>query len=448
MPTTEIVKSNVAELQDLLAKAEKRIARLLPKHLKASQMIGVTLELVHSDNLLSRCEPESVLQGVLEASELGLLLIRNLGHGYLVPFKNGTLTRKLKHDVYEAKFIIGYRGFVELVLRDGQASSVFSRIVHPEDQFSIVEGTRHEIQHIPKIEGASAYAETGEKRTVTKYPGTPYEKQLEVPVLTPTYRGAYAVVIYAPMGAGFARPADFEWMPQAEIEKVRRVSKAQSEDSPWQNWPEEMIKKTPIRRLCKRLRLTPEVLAATVRDEYRELGVETEEERQHAYDITAEIREPQRRGNGNGEKKEAPEAPKSEPPKEEKPEAPTLTGENVAEILRAAREVKKSSAELARYVNETYRTMVLTDIPATELPNLLAWIKGGKAAPAAEATPAPSGKTITKAQAQKLEDVASKSGWAPLEWLGYLGKAFSVSKTAEIPAERFDEAMKVAEGGV
>jgi transposase len=40
-----------------------------------------------------------------------------------------------------------------------------------------------------------------------------------------------------------------------------------------------MILKCPIRRLCKRLKLSPEVITATVRDEYRELGYENQQAR-------------------------------------------------------------------------------------------------------------------------------------------------------------------------
>jgi recombination protein RecT len=42
-------------------------------------------------------------------------------------------------------------------------------------------------------------------------------------------------------------------MPIEEIEKVRKMSRASRDDSPWRAWPEEMMKKTVLRRLCKYL---------------------------------------------------------------------------------------------------------------------------------------------------------------------------------------------------
>jgi hypothetical protein len=61
---------------------------------------------------------------------------------------------------------------------------------------------------------------------------------------------------------------------QAKIEAARRSSKTgDRKDSPWSLYPEEMARKTAIRRLAKRLPLSPELLSAAVVDEYKEAGV-------------------------------------------------------------------------------------------------------------------------------------------------------------------------------
>jgi len=286
---TEIQKTNLVQLEELLTQSERRIAKVLPRHLKADRMIAVTMELVSGDSLLSRCEPASVLEAVLEASQLGLLLNKKLGHGYLVPFKNGKLSKKYDRELFQATFMIGYRGFIDLVLRDGQASSVHSCIVFPGERFEMYEGTRHELIHQPNPGGGEPYKPTGKKIPVG---------DVKVDELEPTYLGAYSVVIYS--GAG--RPADFTWMPMKDIERIRRSSKAQGLDSPWRTWPDQMILKTPIRRLCKRLKLTADVLTATVRDEDRELrGVLPEEAEGSIYDITPEVITEPRRKSENGQ---------------------------------------------------------------------------------------------------------------------------------------------------
>ena len=243
----QIVKSNVAAIEELLQQSQDRIASVIQTHIKADRMIAVTMELVSGDSKLCLCEPLSILKGVVEASQLGLLLNKHLGHGYLVPFGNGELTRRYGVQMYSANFLIGYRGFIDMVRRSNPAvTSVYSRLVYEDERFELLEGTRHELIHSSSI----SY------RPLTEY------------------IGAYTVVLFK----DGAQP-DFEWMPKDEIDKIRDFSKAKGDTSPWATWPEEMIKKTPMRRLCKRLDLSPDFIEATVRDEYRDLGYENKEAR-------------------------------------------------------------------------------------------------------------------------------------------------------------------------
>src|SRR5205823_819339 len=98
--------------------------------------------------------------------------------------------------------------------------------------------------------------------------------------------GAYAVVEFRD------GRTDFEWMTRQEIEKVKQCSESASEAwSPWRRFEDEMIKKSPIRRMAKRLCLSSEdmtLVEAAVRDEYREMGIE------ETPSADRTIREPQR----------------------------------------------------------------------------------------------------------------------------------------------------------
>jgi recombination protein RecT len=428
--SVELASRNLQEVQDLLRKSEERIAAQLPKHIRADRMIAVTLELVAGDSKLKLCTPQSVLLGVLEASQLGLLLMKNLGHGYLVPYRNGMLSKKYEQDVFDAKFIIGYRGLIDLVLRgDEDASNVFGRIVYPEEHFEIYEGTRHELIHRPDPKGAFPYQREGE----------------------PCYLGAYAVVIFGPDAQGRVRPSDFEWLPCAEVEKIRRISKAQSTDSPWFTFPEEMIKKTAIRRLCKRLRLNPDILAATVRDEYRELGVEDSEERTYTLtDTDYEIKEPQ-------PKKKLESEPGVNRSAEKQDGTARIKGEYAGKVTAALRDSGKTPQQLGDYLEEKYKTRVLTDIALVEVDDILKWIGAPKSAanggkPATDTTKeAPSkgsGKGIGKARGRELDDLAYRTGWNALEWGGFVAKTWGISDVADLPAEMYDTVKKAAEGNV
>ena len=252
--TTEIVNRNMAALEQILTDSQDRLASTLPKSIPATQFILVALDLIRGTPSLQGAvgSPEgrlSIVKAVYEASDMGLLLTKHLGHGYLVPYRNREMSERLKREIVEVQFQIGYRGFLELVREaDPTVQTVYSRIVWPGEQFQIDEDN-HRLSHIPNPKGGEIGIDqqTGE---------------------TSGYEGAYAKIITT------NGHQDFEWMPLHEIEKVRRSSKAIAAGTPWRTWPDQMILKTPMRRLCKRLKLTPAKLAAVVRDEYRDLGVE------------------------------------------------------------------------------------------------------------------------------------------------------------------------------
>jgi recombination protein RecT len=263
------------ELEALFVRARTQIVKYLPRHLDADKMIYVALETVRADSFLRQCEPLSIVQAVLEASQLGLMLGNKLGHAYLAPRRD-----KKANNILKCQLLIGYRGFIALAHRTGNVSSIYPAIVHQGDQFSLKLGTGRQLVHAPVLD----------------------------PAKRGDWIGAYAVVEFRD------GRTDFEWMTRQEIEKVKRCSDSAGEAwSPWRRFEDEMIKKSPIRRMAKRLCLSSEdmtLVEAAVRDEYREMGIE---ETQTA--IPA-IREPQRSlpaAGSNGQSSQAPKPPIREP---------------------------------------------------------------------------------------------------------------------------------------
>jgi len=232
----------VGTIQDLLVESRGQIVKYLPRHLDADKMIYVALETVRADSFLRQCEPLSIVQAVLEASQLGLMLGNKLGHAYLVPRRD-----KKANNILKCQLLIGYRGFIALAHRTGKVSSIFPAIVHQGDQFSLKLGTGRQLSHVPLLDVSKRGA----------------------------WIGAYAVVEFR------HGRTDFEWMTRQEIEKVKQCSESASEAwSPWRRFEDEMIKKSPIRRVAKRLCLSSEdmtLVEAAVRDEYREMGIEEDQ---------------------------------------------------------------------------------------------------------------------------------------------------------------------------
>ncbi len=194
------------------------------------------------------------------------MLGNKLGHAYLAPRRDN------KANMLKCQLLIGYRGFSALAHRTGKLSSNLPAIVYQGDQFSLKLGTGRQLGHVPTVD----------------------------PAKRDEWLGAYAVVEFRD------GRTDFEWMTRQEIEKVKHCSESASEAwSPWRRFEDEMIKKSPIRRMAKRLCLSSEdmtLVEAAVRDEYREMGVE---ETQAAVPA---IREPQRSlpaSGSNGQRNQA-----------------------------------------------------------------------------------------------------------------------------------------------
>jgi len=208
-------------------KAMEAIAMALPKHMTPEKMARVVITAITRTPKLLDCTPQSIMQAVIEASQLGLVPDGVLGHGYILPYKT------------TAVFIPGYKGLLDLARRSGDISWVQARIVFENDKFSYTYGAEPTIHHIPA-------------RAEGKEPGK--------------FKAAYGVAKFT------SGEVYFEVMHEDEIEDIRRRSRS-ANAGPWVTDYNEMARKTVIRRLCKFLPMNPEYQTLVARDEYAEAGV-------------------------------------------------------------------------------------------------------------------------------------------------------------------------------
>lgn len=121
------------------------IQSVLPKHVTADRMSRIALNVIRSNPTLLQCNINSLMGGVMEAAKLGLEP-GLMGQCYLIPFQNR------KTNQYEAQFIIGYKGLLDLVRRSGQISTVEARTVHQNDAFDFDYGLDSKLNHKPALE--------------------------------------------------------------------------------------------------------------------------------------------------------------------------------------------------------------------------------------------------------------------------------------------------------
>ena len=212
------------------------IQSMLPDHLKKdvdryikSAMLAIMRSIGERGDL-SHCTIASLQTAIINAAETGLDFTPAKKHAYLVPFKD------------KAVFMPGYLGLVDLARRTGQIKDIDAHIVYEneykEGLFNIEYGMAPKLFHKPMI--------VGER-------GKPI--------------GVYAVATF---NDGTMKPL---YMSAEEVEKIRQSSKAK-DSGPWKDWPEEMWKKCPIRRLTKLLPSSPELSAAIMLDD-EEFGIDT-----------------------------------------------------------------------------------------------------------------------------------------------------------------------------
>lgn len=169
---------------------------------------------------LQGCTPTSIIRCVLGAAEVGLAIDGRLAHA--VPYSNKVKQpdgREQWQD--EAQLIVDYKGLIAVARRCKIIEDAYARVVYEKDQFR-------------------AWFEDGKDRlfheiTLDEYPGKPI--------------GCYAVVVLPDSRTRF------EFVPTAEINKVRQRSKSYASSKgpsgPWVTDYGEMMKKTVLRRVLK-----------------------------------------------------------------------------------------------------------------------------------------------------------------------------------------------------
>jgi len=127
-----------ASFPAMLEMFKGQIALALPKHINPDRMTRIALSCFRANPKLAECKPESVFAAVVQASQLGLEPGLN-GRAYLVPYKVNKKVGDGWESHYEAQFIPGWRGLVELANRTGRAS-VWTGSIFKGQKFTYSQG--------------------------------------------------------------------------------------------------------------------------------------------------------------------------------------------------------------------------------------------------------------------------------------------------------------------
>lgn len=215
---------NTAGLRLALKAGWKQITGSLPTHMSEDRFFNLVLGQAAKDSGVFKCTGLSILNAMQQAASLGLEINAATGEAYLVPYRDSHSGKTI------ATLLPGYKGLAKLVLQSPQVLAVSARLVYKGEKYKVHYGTRDEIEHEPDFD-------------VERTPKTVV--------------AAYAI---AKMQGGAVQ---FEVMTRKQLDAIKKKALEKTKGSgPWTTDEEEMLRKTPFRRLCKYLPLTPQLADA------------------------------------------------------------------------------------------------------------------------------------------------------------------------------------------
>lgn len=235
-PSEAVVKYSA--FRQMVEQRKADFATALPKHMTPEKFARCVLTYATRAPEVLDCVPASIVKSLMDAAQMGLAPDGLLGSGYLVPFKK----KRKSGNGYDrlCQFIPGYRGLIDLARRSGAVTNIFAYVVRAGDDYTVELGSEPRIVHHPALD----------------------EDKDHKPII-----GAYAVAVFPD------NTRQFEVLSCADLNKIQGASQAgASEFSPWATWPEEMARKSAVKRLCKTLPLSPELALAIERDNEAERG--------------------------------------------------------------------------------------------------------------------------------------------------------------------------------
>jgi recombination protein RecT len=192
-----------------LKNAHQKFEMINPE--KAKVELGFAMQLFQSNASLQKCEPQSILNAVVNVARTSITLNPVMKLAYLIPRKNKCVLE------------FSYMGLVAMLRDNNCIKSISAHIVYEDEEFDY-DIALNTIKHRPK------FAKTEQE----------HKSRQKV--------GCYSVAKLP------NNEIVYEFMPMWEIDKVKRMSEGSSHKfSAWNTWEDEMIKKSVIKRHFKLL---------------------------------------------------------------------------------------------------------------------------------------------------------------------------------------------------
>lgn len=178
---------------------------------KAKSELGFAMQIFQQSPYLQKCEPQSILNAVINVARTSITLNPVMRLAYLIPRKNKCVLE------------FSYMGLVAMLRDNGCIKSISAHIVYEDEEFDY-DVAYNTIKHKPN------FAKT--------------EKEHNARAMVGVYSRATLL----------NGEVVFEFMPMWEVDKIKSMSDGSSSKySAWNTWRDEMIKKSVIKRHFKML---------------------------------------------------------------------------------------------------------------------------------------------------------------------------------------------------
>ncbi|WP_102158730.1 recombinase RecT [Zhihengliuella halotolerans] len=117
-------------LESKIRSMEGQFQLAMPRGAEASQLVRDGITVLRQNPKLAQAEPMSFFGALMQCAQLGLRPgIGALGQAHILPFWNSRARR------FDAQFIIGYQGMLELANRSGDIDYINAEMVCANDEF-------------------------------------------------------------------------------------------------------------------------------------------------------------------------------------------------------------------------------------------------------------------------------------------------------------------------
>jgi recombination protein RecT len=236
--------NNLPVVVQYALKAEEGFTQVEPDIKVWNREKGFALQILRSkENAFKGCDPASIRDAVINLARCKATLNPALQQAFLIP--------RTIDGVKLCCLDISYRGLVKIATQSPSILDIDSVCVYEQDEFYMEQGLHPILKHVPV---------TGSDRG----------EQI----------GVYARAV---LQGGISK---FMYMNMDDVKKAKEASRAKNSPA-WKNWPEEMARKTVVKRFCKLLPQAETLHeAVAVLNEHE--GIDTERDRQSSAKELAE----------------------------------------------------------------------------------------------------------------------------------------------------------------